>query len=347
MLITGEDSQAAHARAVGQQATACQTPPHDSLTIAAGWKSTSPRDYTMENRRTFLQASAAAASLAGFAGASAAPRKAAPRKFKLRYAPHFGMFKEHAGPDPIAQLEFMAEQGFTALEDNGLMGRPVELQQRIGETLARLNMTMGVFVIDGGDNWKTSLTTGEAHFREKFLETCRAAVEVGKRVNARWATVVPGYFERKLPIGIQTGHVVDTLRAGAGILAPHNLTMVLEPLSDNPDLFLRTSDQAYAICRAVDSPACKILYDMYHMQRNEGDIVQHINLAWNEIAYFQIGDNPGRKEPGTGEMNYRNLFRHISAKGYDGVFGMEHGNSKPGKEGEQALIDAYVAADSF
>ena len=114
------------------------------------------------------------------------------------------------------------------------MGRPVEMQQRIGETLARLGMTMGVFVIDGGDNWKPSLATGKPEFREKFLDTCRTAVEVGKRVNARWATVVPGYFERKLPIGIQTGHVVDTLRAGAAILAPHNLTMVLEPLSRQP-----------------------------------------------------------------------------------------------------------------
>ncbi len=178
------------------------------------------------------------------------------------------------------------------------MGRPVDVQEKIGETLARLGMTMGVFVIDGGDNWKTSLATGKAEFRDKFLATCRTAVEVGKRVNARWATVVPGYFERKLPIGIQTGNVIDMLRAGAEILAPHNLTMVLEPLSDNPDLFLRTSDQAYAICRAVDSPACKILYDMYHMQRNEGDIIAHIDHAWSEIAYFQIGDNPGPQ--GTG-----------------------------------------------
>jgi hydroxypyruvate isomerase len=206
---------------------------------------------------------------------------------------------------------------------------------------------MGVFVIDGGDNWKTSLTTGKVEFRDRFLATCSAAVEVGKRVNAKWATVVPGYFERKLPIGIQTGNVIDILRAGAAILEPANLTMVLEPLSDNPDLFLRTSDQAYAICRAVDSPSCKILYDMYHMQRNEGDIVAHIDHAWSEIAYFQIGDNPGRKEPGTGEMNYKNLFRHIKGRGFDGVFGMEHGNARPGKEGEQALIDAYVAADSF
>jgi len=306
----------------------------------------------MENRRSFLQQSVTAAALVAAAASSpgaqaARAAKSGPRKFKLKYGPHFGMFKTQTGDDPVAQLEFMADQGFTAFEDNGLMARPVDVQEKIGATLAKRGMTMGVFVIDGGDNWKTSLTTGKAEFRDKFLETCRAAVDTAKRVNARWATVVPGYFERKLPIGIQTGNVIDILRAGAKILEPANLTMVLEPLSDNPDLFLRTSDQAYAICRAVDSPSCKILYDMYHMQRNEGDIVAHIDHAWSEIAYFQVGDNPGRKEPGTGEMNYRNLFAHISGKGYDGVFGMEHGNSKPGKEGEVALIDAYVAADSF
>jgi len=306
----------------------------------------------MSTRRDFLgnsagSALAVAALASGAAVAADKTRKSAQRKFQLKYGPHFGMFKAHAGEDLIAQIEFMADQGFTAFEDNGLMGRAVDVQEKIGAALARRGMTMGVFVIDGGDNWKTSLTTGKAEFRDKFLATCSAAVEVGKRVNAKWATVVPGYFERKLPIGIQTGNVIDILRAGAAILEPANLTMVLEPLSDNPDLFLRTSDQAYAICRAVDSPSCKILYDMYHMQRNEGDIIAHIDHAWSEIAYFQIGDNPGRKEPGTGEMNYKNLFRHIKGRGFDGVFGMEHGNARPGKEGEQALIDAYVAADSF
>ena len=198
----------------------------------------------MKNRRTFLQTAAAASAVATLAGSNAASARkitrAEPRKFKLLYGSHFGMFKESAGADLIAQLEFMAAQGFMALEDNGLMGRPVETQQRIGEALTRLGMTMGVFVIDGGDNWKTSLTTGLPEFRDRFLDTCRTAVDVAKRVNARWATVVPGYFERKLPIGIQTGNVIDILRAGAAILAPHNLTMVLEPLSDNPDLFLRT-----------------------------------------------------------------------------------------------------------
>jgi hydroxypyruvate isomerase len=301
----------------------------------------------MSNRREFLGHTVAAAALAAAASPLASAAKAPKHKFQLKYGPHFGMFKAHAGDDPIAQIDFMADQGFTALEDNGLMGRTVDVQEKIGAALARRGMTMGVFVIDGGDNWKTSLTTGESGFRENFLTTCRTAIDVAKRVNARWATVVPGFFDRRLPIGVQTGNVIDTLRAGADILAPHNLTMVLEPLSDTPELFLRTSDQTYAICRAVNSPACKILYDMYHMQRNEGDIIANIDRTWSEIAYFQIGDNPGRKEPGTGEMNYRNIFRHIQRKGFDGIFGMEHGNAQPGKAGEQALIKAYVDADSF
>lgn len=312
----------------------------------------------MQSRRTFLHRSIAgvlgASTLAAgsdpLSSASAAQQAAlrsARRRFKLRYAPHFGMFTAHAGTDPIAQLEFMADQGFTALEDNELMSRPVDLQEKIGAALARLGMTMGVFVIDGGDNWKMSLASGQQSFRENFLKTCRAALDVGKRVNARWATVVPGFFDRRLPLGIQTGHVIDTLRAAADILAPDDLTMVLEPLSDTPELFLRTSDQAYEICRAVNSPACKILFDMYHMQRNEGDIIANIDRTWNEIAYFQIGDNPGRKEPGTGEMNYRNIFRHIHRKGFGGILGMEHGSASPGKAGERALIDAYVAADSL
>ena len=86
---------------------------------------------------------------------------------------------------------------------------------------------------------------------------------------------------------------------------------------------------------------------MFHMQRNEGNIINNINLCWDEIAYFQIGDNPGRNEPTTGEMNYRNIFKHISEKGYKGILGMEHGNSKKDKEGELAVIAAYRQSDNF
>jgi hydroxypyruvate isomerase len=160
-------------------------------------------------------------------------------------------------------------------------------------------------------------------------------------------TIVPGNYDRSLPIDIQTANVVDALRRGSEILEKNGLVMVLEPLSDNPDLFLRHSTQTYMICKAVNSTACKILFDMYHMQRNEGNIIANIDRCWEEIAYFQIGDNPGRNEPGTGEMNYKNIFKHIYNKGYRDIFGMEHGNSIKGKEGEMALIKAYREADSF
>ena len=123
--------------------------------------------------------------------------------------------------------------------------------------------------------------------------------------------------------------------------------MVLEPLSDTPDLFLRTSDQTYEICKAVNSPSCKILYDIYHMQRNEGNLINNLDIAYDEIAYFQIGDNPGRNEPTTGEVNYKNIFKHLYNKGYKGILGMEHGNSFPGKDGELALIKAYRDSDNF
>ena len=86
---------------------------------------------------------------------------------------------------------------------------------------------------------------------------------------------------------------------------------------------------------------------MYHMQRNEGNIINNLNHTWDEIGYLQIGDNPGRNEPGTGEMNYKNIFKHIYNKGYRGVLGMEHGNAGKGKEGELALIKAYREADDF
>ena len=160
-------------------------------------------------------------------------------------------------------------------------------------------------------------------------------------------TVLPGFFERNIPIGIQTANVVDALRRGAEIFEPQNLVMVLEPLSDTPELFLRHSDQTFEICKAVNSASCKILFDIYHMQRNEGNIIPNIEKCWDEIAYFQIGDNPGRKEPTTGEVNYKNIFKYVHNKGYKGVWGMEHGNALPGKEGELALIKAYRESDNF
>ncbi|MBK7098292.1 MAG: TIM barrel protein [Sphingobacteriales bacterium] len=302
------------------------------------------------NRRHFVKNNFLAAAALAFSGKGLNVEKrpiAGDKPFNLDYAFHDGMFTHSAGKDFIDQIKYAYDKGFRSIEDNGMAGRSPEMQSKIGETLAKLGMRMGVFVVPKGGNGANTLASKKKEHIDIFLEGCRKTVEVAKRCNAKWVTVVPGDFDRNLPLPIQTANVIDALRRGADILEPHSLVMVLEPLSDTPDLFLRHSAQTYEICRAVNSPSCKILYDAYHMQRNEGNLINNINLCWDEIAYFQMGDNPGRKEPTTGEINYKNVFKHIFNKGFKGIMGMEHGISRPGKEGEDRLIQAYRESDNF
>jgi hydroxypyruvate isomerase len=230
-----------------------------------------------------------------------------------------------------------------------MMGRPKELQEKIRGAMNRAGMTMGVFVAYADFGNRTFVHDDKA-VRSMLVSRMREAVDVARRVDAKWCTVVPALYDPRLEWDYQTANVIDHLKACAEVCEPAELVMVLEPLNpwrDHPGMFLTKIAQAYQICRAVDSPSCKILDDLYHQQITEGNLIPNIDLAWSEIAYFQVGDNPGRKEPTTGEINYRNVFRHIHSKGFAGIIGMEHGLSRGGKEGEQALIDAYVACDDF
>nr|WP_276611347.1 TIM barrel protein [Fodinibius halophilus] len=242
----------------------------------------------------------------------------------------------------------MADTGFKALEDNSMRDRSIKEQKHIAKEMKRLNMDMGVFVAHSIGWEEPNLTTDDKDAHKKFLEEIRASVDVAKRVNATWMTVVPGRLHPRLELPYQTANVIEVLKKAAKILEPHGLVMVLEPLNplrDHPGQFLTKTSQAYEICKAVGSPSCKILYDVYHQQITEGNLIPNIEYAWDEIAYIQVGDNPGRNEPTTGEINYRNLFKFLAKKGYEGIIGMEHGNSMAGKKGEQAVIEAYRACD--
>ncbi len=306
-------------------------------------------------RRNFLKKSAFFGATTALAGSSAFAAKnfqsdeTKKHHFNLKYAPHFGMFKKLAGEDLIDQLKFMADVGFTALEDNGMKGRTSQMQERIANEMGRLGMQMGVFVAHNIYWNEPNLASGDKDKLEEFLNDIKSSVEVAKRVNAKWMTVVPGHVDLRKDMGYQTANVVNALRRASHILEPHGLIMVLEPLNfrDHPGLFLTKIPQAYEVCKAVDSPSCKILFDIYHQQIQEGNLIPNMDLAWEEIAYFQQGDNPGRKEPTTGEINYLNVFKHIFDKGFTGICGMEHGNSKPGKDGEKAVIQAYTKVDDF
>jgi len=300
------------------------------------------------DRRTFFK-SGIAAGAAAISMATTLSKAESKAKFKLKYAPHFGMFKNSAGKDPIEQLKFMADAGFTAMEDNGMMSRPLELQKKIAGEMTRLSMTMGVFVAYG-EFKKPTFVLKSKDIRQMLIKRMKEAVEVAKRVNAKWATVVPGMYDYGIQWDYQTANAIENLKYCADVCEKGGLIIVLEPLNawkDHPGLFLTKIPQAYQICKAVNSPSCKILDDLYHQQITEGNLIPNIDMAWDEIAYFQVGDNPGRKEPTTGEINYKNIFSHLNKKGFKGVVGMEHGNSKKGKEGERAVIDAYRYCDNF
>ncbi len=298
------------------------------------------------NRRSFLSGGVATAAL----GASAARGQSNAPKFKLKYAPHPGMFKHSAGEDILDQIRFSADQGFTAWEDNGAGRRPSDMQDKIGETLDKLGMTMGVFVSFGDFAKNDFVTRTDKEYQDEIRRKMRDAVETAKRVNAVWTTVVPNSVNQELAPGFQRANCITNLRAMAAVCEPAGLVMVLEPLNwyaNHPGLFLRGVPQAYGICKAVNSPSCKILNDLYHQQIDVGNLIPNLEAAWDETAYFQVGDNPGRKEPTTGEINYKNIFALLDRRGYDGVIGMEHGNSRPGKQGEQAVIAAYREVDDF
>ena len=305
-------------------------------------------------RREFIATTAAASIAAGLGrsalgqdGPPAAANGARSNTFTLDYAPHLGMFRHHAGDDAVDQIDFMSEAGFRSLEDNGMRGRSLEDQQRIADALARNDMRMGVFVMNMDGAWKPSLTTGSVDERARFVENARESVEVAKRTNATWMTVVCGEVAEGAPMDEQTANVIEALKQASAVLEPHGIVMVCEPLNwrDHRGQFLRYTPQSIEIMEAVDSPSCRILQDLYHQQATEGNLIDHMNAGWEFIPYFQVGDNPGRREPGTGEINYANVFKHMHSRGYDGIVGMEHGKSIGGKEGEVALIEAYRTVD--
>lgn len=297
------------------------------------------------NRRRFIGGATAIGIAAGLPAAIAAPRT----RFRLNYAPHEGLFEHSAGHDVADQIAFAAHAGFAAWEDNDMRSRDAAEQARIAGALRRHEMRMGVFVAADISWHEPGITSGDEASRERFLSHIRDSVQVARRVDATWMTVVPDHVDPRIQPHFQMANVVDTLRRAADILEPHGLVMVLEPLNfhDHPGMFLTGIPQAYMICRAVDSPSCKILFDIYHQQITEGNLIPNIDAAWDEIAYFQVGDVPGRHEPTTGEINYRNVFAHIHARGFDGIVGMEHGKSGDGVEGERALISAYREVDDF
>jgi hydroxypyruvate isomerase len=269
-------------------------------------------------------------------------------KFKLKYAPSFGAFPEMAGKDPIDVINFCSDQGFSAMFDNGLMRKSASGQEKIAAAMAQKDMEWGPFVAYADFKVK-SMVLNREDSREMLKGKVNEAIETYKRTGAKYVLMVPGRYDDKLEWDYQTANVIDCMRELSEIAEKAGIVIVLEPLNrwNHPGLFLTGVPQTHMICRAVNSPACKMVNDIYHQQITEGNIIPNIDRAWDEIGTFHVGDNPGRKEPTTGEINYKNIFKHLYHKGYKGALCMEHGKSIRGLEGEKRLIEAYREVDNF
>ncbi|WP_233150569.1 hydroxypyruvate isomerase family protein [Sphingomonas mollis] len=300
----------------------------------------------MVSRRTVIAAGAAASLASGLVAAQRTGSNAA--RFSLKFAPHEGSFASRGGR--IEQIAFAADQGFTAWEDNEASLRTVAEQEQMAKALSQRGMTMGVFVASM-PKWAQSrplLGADDGAEREAFLANIRASIDVAKRLNANRMTVVTGFMDPRLPVDIQTARVIDVMRRAGDIVAPHNIAMVMEPLNtrtNHPGVYMQTIAQGFAVARGVNSPAVKILADLYHEQIQSGNLIPTLDTCWSEIGYIQFGDNPGRKEPTTGEINFANIVKWLRSRQYSGVIGMEHGNSIAGRAGEDRLIAAYHEID--
>ncbi len=269
----------------------------------------------------------------------------------MNFAPHLGilrpdrpLFINHAGPDPIDQLRFIAEQGFRAVEDNNLQDRPIEVQERMAAEMARLGIEMGCFVAMGREN-RATFVKNDSKVREHLLKQLDAGLETARRVGGRWITVGCGYPDPEMPWAYQLANLIDNLKFCAERAYPAGVTLLIESINRRamPGVFLTSIKDAYLAVHSVASPAVKLIFDVGHVQIEDGDLTRNLDRCWDEITYFQLADNPGRREPGSGEINFVHLLRRIHRKGFRGILDMEHLVSGEGRSGEEAVIRAYEA----
>jgi hydroxypyruvate isomerase len=269
--------------------------------------------------------------------------------WKMRFAPHIGlnrpddyMFPELAGKNPIDQIKFLGEMGFSGIEDNFLQWRPVEMQKKIGDELVKNRMEMGCFVSTKVYD-RPSFVLNTSAERERLIAELKAAIEAAKRVNGKWLTTLSSLTSAKQPFNIQTANMIENLKYMSEYAEKSGVVLLVEAINayDYPGTFVTHVPHAYEIVKAVNNPGVRLMFDVFHAQIMDGDLIKMIDRTWDQISFIQIADNPGRVEPGVGEINYANVLGHIKAKGYNGLVEFEHTYSRPGKTGEQAVIASW------
>lgn len=268
-------------------------------------------------------------------------------EWKMRFAPHIGlfspdtpMFPHSVGSlDPVAHIDFIASLGFAGIEDNALLMRSSDDQDRMGKALTRHGLEMGCFAFDPG-HWTEPLFARTDNDTQAHLaKEMEAAAEAAARVNGRCITVLSGRDPQQ-PLALQQQAMAENLRRLAPIAERAGLTLLIEPLSkwDFPGMLIDDMYDAYSVVKSVDSPAVRMLFDVFHIQAMNGDLIRNLDRTYDVVGMVQIADSPGRSEPGTGEINFVNFLKHLQGKGYDGLVELEFAVTAPGLQGEQGAL---------
>ncbi len=172
--------------------------------------------------------------------------------------------------------------------------------------------------------------------RDGFLREIQAAAEAAKEFGCGRLVVLTGFEREGVPRSEQMASCVEGLQASVPILEREDMTIVVEPINTlvtRPGYFLAGAREGFEMLRRVGSPRVKLLFDIYHVQVTDGDLISQIRRNIDLIGHFQIGDHPDRLQPGTGEINYRNVFRAIYELGrsgdYDGFAALEYHPNVP------------------
>lgn len=279
----------------------------------------------------------------------------APPAWNMRFAPHIGlfsletpMFLHSVGSlDPIAHIDFIASLGFAGVEDNALLLRDDASQTRIGQALGRHALEMGCFAFDP-EHWIEPLwTRNDEATRAHLKAELKRAGAAAKRVNGRFVTVLSGR-DPLMPLAMQLQGMIENLCYLADDAHALGITLLIEPLSnwDYPGMLINDFHDAYAVVKAVDHPAVRLMFDVFHVQAVNGNLLRNLDLTYDVVAMVQIADSPLRSEPGSGEINFVNVLRHLQARGYTGLVELEHGMSEPDKAGEDAALARLRAINS-
>ncbi|HYM10914.1 MAG TPA: TIM barrel protein [Bryobacterales bacterium] len=270
-------------------------------------------------RRSFLRLPFLA--VAGPAGAAAPPPVTPGFKLSVRVEPLF------RGLSLPQQMEKVAEARYHGFEfGNWRAADPAA----ITKLKSKLGIACACLVGNRGVNPK-GMGLCDPRDREGFLTEIKASVEAAKRFETTRLVTLTGNEVPGMSREAQHRSIVEGLQAAQDIVAPHGITLIVEVLNtlvNHAGYYLNRTAEAFEIVREVASPQVKILFDIYHVQIMEGNLIDTIRKNIAAIGHFHVGDVPGRHEPGTGEINYGNVFKAIHQLGFRDFAAMEYMPSK-------------------